>query len=151
MTQPTTVGLIGCGYWGPLLIRNFKSLAGCRLKTVCDLSDDRLRHVKALYPDVECVNDAAQLFCNEGLDAIVIATPVKYHYSLAKAALLAGKHAFVEKPMATSSAECEELIQIAEGKGLILMVDHTFLYSAAVRKIAEIVEAGDIGDIRYIN
>jgi len=151
MTEPTKVGLIGCGYWGPLLIRNFKSLAGCRLKTVCDLSDDRLRHVKSLYTDLECVSDPAQLLADADLDAIVIATPVKYHYSLAKAVLLAGKHAFIEKPMASSSAECEELIQIAGDKGLVLMVDHTFLYSAAVRKIVEIVEAGDIGDIRYIN
>ena len=151
MSEPITVGLIGCGYWGPLLIRNFKSLAGCRLRTVCDLSDDRLRHLKSLYPDVECVSLPERLFSDPDLDAIVVATPVNYHYSLAKAALLAGKHAFIEKPMASSSAECQELIHIAEGNGLVLMVDHTFLYSTAVRKIAEIVEAGDIGDIRYIN
>src|SRR5690349_14762467 len=116
MTEPTKVGLIGCGYWGPLLIRNFKSLAACRLKTVCDLSNDRLRHVKNLYPDVECVSNPAQLLADDDLDAIVVATPVKYHYSLARTALLAGKHAFIEKPMASSSAECEELIQIAEDK-----------------------------------
>jgi len=86
-----------------------------------------------------------------GLDAVVIATPVKAHYALAKAALLAGKHTLIEKPMASSSAECEELIEIAEQKGLVLMIGHTFLYSAAVRKITDIVRAGDIGDIRYIN
>src|SRR3989442_9338664 len=86
-----------------------------------------------------------------GLDAIVIATPVKHHYSLAKASLLAGKHTLIEKPMASSSAECEELIEIAERNGLVLMVGHTFLYSAPVRKIVEVVQAGDIGEIRYIN
>jgi predicted dehydrogenase len=151
MSAQTQLGIIGCGYWGPLLIRNFKGLAHCRLKSVCDLSDSRLKHVKTLYSDLECVTDPTRLFADANLDAIVIATPVKYHHSLAKSTLLAGKHVFIEKPMATSSAECEELIQIAGAKGLILMVDHTFLYSAAVRKIAEIVDAGDIGDIRYIN
>jgi predicted dehydrogenase len=151
MSAEACLGLIGCGYWGPLLTRNFKALAHCQLKTVCDLSDSRLKHIKTLYPDLECLTDPTQLFADPDLDAIVIATPVKYHYSLAKSALVAGKHAFIEKPMANSSAECEELIQIADTKGLVLMVDHTFLYSAAVRKIAEIVEAGDIGDIRYIN
>jgi predicted dehydrogenase len=85
------------------------------------------------------------------VDAVVIATPVKHHYSVGKASLLAGKHVLIEKPMAYSSAECEELIEIAERKGLVLMVGHTFLYSAAVRKIVEIIEAGDLGEIRYIN
>ncbi len=151
MKAQTGLGLIGCGYWGPLLIRNFKGLPHCRLKTVCDLSDTRLGHVKKLYPDVECITETDQLFADPAIDAIVVATPVQYHYSLAKAALLAGKHVFIEKPMASSSDQCEELIQIAKAAGLVLMVDHTFLYSAAVRKIAEIIEAGDIGDIRYIN
>jgi predicted dehydrogenase len=85
------------------------------------------------------------------VDAVVVAAPVKHHYSLAKASLLAGKHTMIEKPMASSSAECEELIEIAESKNLVLMVGHTFLYSAPVRKIVEIVQAGDIGEIRYIN
>jgi predicted dehydrogenase len=88
---------------------------------------------------------------NVGLDAVVVAAPVKQHYSLAKASLLAGKHTLIEKPMASSSAECEELIEIAKRHGLVLMVGRTFLYSAPVRKIVEIVQAGDIGEIRYIN
>jgi predicted dehydrogenase len=151
MNQPLTVGVIGCGYWGPLLVRNFRSLPGCHLKAVCDGNESRLKHLRGLYPEVEGFTDAEHFLNGIGLDAVVIATPVKYHYPLAKAALLAGKHTFLEKPMAASSAECEELIEIADRKGLILMVDHTFLYSAPVRKIAEIVEAGDLGDIRYIN
>jgi predicted dehydrogenase len=97
------------------------------------------------------VTDFDHLLNGVGLDAVVVAAPVRHHYSLAKASLLAGKHTLIEKPMASSSAECEELIEIAERNGLVLMVGHTFLYSAPVRKIAEIVQAGDIGEIRYIN
>lgn len=118
---------------------------------MCDSNEARLRHIKRLYPTVTCVTDYDRFFADYDLDAIVIATPVKSHYPFAKASLLAGKHTFIEKPMAASSAECEELISLAERRGLTLLVDHTFLYSAAVRKIVEIVDAGDIGEIRYIN
>lgn len=151
MTSPLSLGVIGCGYWGPLLVRNFVNLPNCNVAAVCDANEARLKHVRGLYPSVACVTDHNKVFAEFNVDAIVIATPVKYHYPLAKASLLAGKHTFIEKPMAASSAECEELIQLAETRGLTLMVDHTFLYSAAVRKIVDIVEAGDIGDIRYIN
>ena len=115
------------------------------------MNEARVKHLRGLYSDLEGVTDTDRFLNRPDLDAIVIATPVKYHYPLAKASLLAGKHTFIEKPMAASSAECEELIDIAERKGLVLMIDHTFLYSSPVRKIVEIVEAGDIGDIRYIN
>jgi predicted dehydrogenase len=148
--KEVSVGIVGCGYWGPLLIRNFVNLPNCNV-AVCDANEARLKHVKGLYPSLRCVTDYNKFLGEFDLDAIVIATPVKSHYLLAKASLLAGKHTFIEKPMAASSAECEELIELARSRGLILMVDHTFLYSAAVRKIGEIVNAGDIGDIRYIN
>src|SRR3981081_3266231 len=151
MKKTVTVGVIGCGYWGPLLVRNFKSLPDCLLKAVCDVNAERLKHILALYPEIEGIPQTQQLLNGTNVDAVVIATPVKHHYSLAKASLLAGKHTFIEKPMASSSAECEELIEIADRNGLVLMVGHTFLYSAPVRKIAEIVQAGDIGEIRYIN
>jgi predicted dehydrogenase len=151
MTKPVSVGVVGCGYWGPLLIRNFRDIPNCNLKAVCDASDARLKHIKRLYPEVATVPDWERLLTDFDLDAIVIATPVKFHHALAQKSLLAGKHTFIEKPMAASSAECENLIEIAESKGLVLMVDHTFLFSSAVRKIAELVRAGDIGDIRYIN
>ena len=134
MKRKIAVGVVGCGYWGPLLVRNFKSLPDCQLKAVCDVNAARLKHIGTLYPDVEGMSDPQQLFNGSDLDAVVIATPVKHHYSLAKASLLAGKHTFIEKPMASSSAECEELIEIAERNGLVLMLDHTFLYSAPVRK-----------------
>jgi predicted dehydrogenase len=151
MKRKIVVGVLGCGYWGPQIVRNFKTLSDCQLKAVCDISAMRLKHLGTLYPDVEGMSDPQQFINDCGLDAVVIATPVKDHYALAKASLLAGKHTFIEKPMASSSEQCEELIDIAERNGLVLMVDHTFLYSAPVQKIVEIIEAGDLGDIRYIN
>jgi predicted dehydrogenase len=151
MKKQTVVGVLGCGYWGPLLVRNFKGLPSCRLKAVCDINAARVKHIRALYPDIEGVTDAEQFINDCELDAVVVATPVKDHYSFAKASLLAGKHTFIEKPMASSSAEAEELIEIAQRNGLVLMIDHTFLYSAPVQKIHEIVQAGDLGEIRYIN
>jgi predicted dehydrogenase len=151
MKKQIKVGVIGCGYWGPLLVRNFKGLPQCQLKSICDVDIGRVKHLCALYPDLDGVTAPQRLISASDVDAVVIATPVKSHYALAKATLLAGKHTFIEKPMATSSAECEELIDIAKRNGLVLMVDHTFLYSAPVQKIVEIVQAGDLGDIRYIN
>jgi predicted dehydrogenase len=151
MKKQIIIGVIGCGYWGPLLVRNFKSLPDCQLKAVCDLNTERLKHVRALYPDIEGLTQTQQLLNGTNVDAVVIAAPVKHHFPLAKAALLAGKHTFIEKPMASSSAECEELIEIADRNGLVLMIDHTFLYSSPVQKIAQIVQAGDLGEIRYIN
>src|SRR5271166_6601725 len=151
MKKTIALGVVGCGYWGPNLVRNFKGLPNCNLKAMCDLSEARLKHMRTLYPDVEGMTDFEHLLNGVGLDAVVVAAPVKHHYSLAKASLLAGKHTLIEKPMASSSAECEELIEIAERNGLVLMVGHTFLYSAPVHKIVEIVQAGDIGEIRCIN
>ena len=151
MGEPISVGVVGCGYWGPNLIRNLKFLRKCHLKAICDASEERIKHLRNLYPDVAGMTDYCQLLNDPALDAIVVATPVKFHYPIAKASLLAGKHTFIEKPMASTSAECEELIEIADRNGLILMIGHTFLYSSPVRKIVEIVQNGDIGEIRYIN
>ena len=146
-----TIGVIGCGYWGPNLIRNFSSIADCTLKTVSDLNESRLRHITSLYPGVEGVANADEVMQDKEIDAVVVATPVRHHFPLAKAALLAGKHVLIEKPMASSAAECEELIEIAKREGLVLMVGHTFLYSEPVHRISEIIASGDIGEIRYIN
>lgn len=151
MSSQINVGVVGCGYWGPNLIRNFRSLSDCNLKLMCDRDQQRLKHMKLLYPEVEAHTDFDHLLNGAGLDAVVIATAVRTHFPMAKAALLAGKHTFIEKPMAASVAECEELVDIARKQGLVLMVGHTFLYSAPVRKIKEIVTRGDIGEIRYIN
>ncbi|HEY4301494.1 MAG TPA: Gfo/Idh/MocA family oxidoreductase [Candidatus Didemnitutus sp.] len=151
MSKPITVGVVGCGYWGPNLIRNFRGLPGCRLKTICDLSEDRLKHLKGLYSELETTTRYDELIKDPEVDAIIVATAVKYHFPLAKAALDAGKHCLIEKPLAASVAECEELIETAKKKGLILMVGHTFLYSPPIRKIKEIVDHGDIGQLRYIS
>src|SRR6202034_3646447 len=137
MTKQINVGVIGCGYWGPNLIRNFRSLPDCDLKMMCDLSEKRLSHLRSVYPEVEGSADYGHMLNGINLDAVVIATAVKSHFPMAKASLLAGKHTFIENPMAGSSHECEELVEIAQKKGLVLMTGHTFLYSPAVRKIKE--------------
>lgn len=121
------------------------------MAVMCDLDEKRLAHLKSLYPEVEGFTDYSHTLNGVGLDAVVIATAVRFHHPMAKASLLAGKHTFIEKPMAASSGECEELVDIARAKGLVLMIGHTFLYSPAVRKIKEIVDSGDLGDIRYIS
>lgn len=150
MNAELTIGVIGCGYWGPNLIRNFRSLADCRLKAMCDISEARLRHLGAIYPEVRQETDFTRLIADPEIDALVVATAARLHHPIAKDSLLAGKHTLIEKPMAMSSIECEELVAIAEKKGLILMVGHTFLYSPAVRKIKELIDDGEIGEIRYI-
>ena len=118
---------------------------------MCDLNQARLKHLNSLYPEVEAATDYKHMLNGCGLDAVVIATAVKTHFPMAKASLLAGKHTFIEKPMASSSEECEELNEIARKKGLVLMAGHTFLYSPVVRRIKEIIDTGEIGEIRYIS
>lgn len=150
MKKPISLGVVGCGYWGPNLVRNFRSLPDCHLKAICDLNTSRLKHLHSLYPEVEGHTDYDHLLNGVGVDAIVIATSVRFHFDMARKSLLAGKHTFIEKPMASSSAECDELVDLAKQKGLVLMVGHTFLYSPSVRAIKKIVEDGDIGEIQYI-
>ena len=104
--QQISLGIIGCGYWGPNLIRNFNSLPNCAIRGMCDVNEKRLKHLCTLYSDIPAMTDYQQLLRLRGLEAVVIATPVKHHFSLAKASLLAGMHTFIEKPMASSSAEC---------------------------------------------
>ncbi len=151
MKTPINVGVVGCGYWGPTLIRNFRSISECRVRLVCDLDESRLAHLRSLYPEIEGTTDFQRVICAADIDAVSIATPVRMHYPMAKAALLAGKHVLIEKPMARSTAECQELIALARKKGLVLMVGHTFLYSSVVRRIREIVDHHDLGDLRYIS
>lgn len=151
MNKRINVAVVGCGYWGPNLIRNFRNIPECHLKAMCDVDAERLKHMSTLYPGVQAETNFDRLIASPDIDAISIATAVRTHYSMAKAALHAGKHVLIEKPMAASTRECEELIEIADRKGLTLMVGHTFLYSAPVRKIKEIVDNHDIGDLRYIS
>ena len=148
--RPIRVGVVGCGYWGPNLIRNLRQSSDCHLKVLCDTSETRLSHMRRLHPEVATTHHYAELLQDPELDAIVVATPVRFHYEMAKAALDAGKHVFVEKPMARSGAESEELVSLADRQGLVLMVGHTFLFSPAVRRMKEIIDAGDIGTVQYI-
>jgi predicted dehydrogenase len=145
------IAIVGCGYWGPNIIRNFNALEECRVKTICDLDKDRLVHMLTLYPSVEPTRDFDTIINDPEIDAIAIATPVHLHFELAKKSLDAGKHTFIEKPMASSVDECAQLKKLAEEKNLTLMVGHTFLYSQTVRRIKEIIEAGDLGNILYIS
>jgi predicted dehydrogenase len=151
MSQPVNTAVVGCGYWGPNLIRNLRSLPGCRLVAVCDRDAKRLAHMKALYPEVATTAEYQDLVQDPALEAIVIATPVHLHHEMARAALAAGKHVMIEKPMARSSRECDDLCGLARRKRRTLMVGHTFLYSAPVRKMKEIIAAGDLGELHYIS
>lgn len=144
------VGVVGCGYWGPNLIRNFRQSPDCHLKYLCDTSEARLGHMRRLYPDLVTTQKFEDLLQDSQLDAVVIATPVRFHYSMAKAALSVGKHVFIEKPMTRTETESIELVSLAERQGLVLMVGHTFLFSPAVRRMKEIINAGDIGEVQYI-
>jgi predicted dehydrogenase len=145
------VGVVGCGYWGPNLIRNFNQLRESEVIACADLAEGRLAHMKTLYPHVETTRDYGDLVRSSNIDAVVVATPPRTHVEVAMAALEAGKHVFVEKPLAISGSECESMIAKAREKKRVLMVGHTFLYTAAVNKIKELVKAGELGDILYVN
>ncbi len=151
MSAMMRAAVIGCGYWGPNLIRNLRLAHGCRLAAVCDLDEKRLAHMKTLYPEVATTKDFTSIVNDPAIDAIVVATPVHPHHAMASAALQAGKHVMIEKPMARSSRECEELCRLAKRRKRVLMIGHTFLYSAPVRKMREIVAAGDLGELHYIS
>lgn len=151
MKPTVSVGIAGYGYWGPNLARNFDGLPGAKVGAVCDSSPERLGHARGNLPQAVMFADFQEMLDQADLDAVVVATPARTHHALARAALLAGKHVMVEKPMATSTAECDDLIRLAAAKGLTLMVGHTFLYSDAVREVIRIIASGEIGEIRYIN
>ena len=146
-----TAAVIGCGYWGPNLIRNFVQFPGVRMKTAVDLNKERLRHIAQLYPSVSTTSDSDAVFQDAEVDMVLIATPVTTHHPLARKALMAGKHVLVEKPMAASTEEGRDLVQLAHDRNLVLMAGHTFLYTAAVNKIKELISSGELGHIYYIS
>jgi predicted dehydrogenase len=148
-TNAVNVGVIGYGYWGPNLVRNLFEVADTRVIAVSDLREDRLRQVTSRYPSLIVTTDYRDLLDNPQIDAIAIATPVSTHFDLALQALRSGKHVFVEKPMTSTSEQALRLIVEAEGRNLTLMVDHTFVYTGAVRKIKEVIVSGRLGDIYY--
>jgi predicted dehydrogenase len=143
------IGVIGYGYWGPNLVRNFYETPGAQVACVSDLRGERLKQVQGRYPTVGVTPDHRALIDDPGVDAVAIATPVSTHFDLALRALQAGKHVFVEKPLAATSQQVQRLIDAAEKANRILMVDHTFVYTGAVRKIRELVDDGSLGEIYY--
>lgn len=143
------VGIIGYGYWGPNLVRNFAEQGSARLVAVSDLSVERLTEVHARHPQVKVTTDCEDLISDPDVDAVVIATPVSSHFALAWRALEAGKHVLVTKPITADARQAEELIEAAERRGLVLMVDHTFVYTGAVQTIKQLVEGGNLGQIYY--
>jgi len=145
------VAIVGFGYWGPNLVRNFSSISGVRVSKVVDLRPERLEVVKSNYPTTDVSTDIDSLWSDNSIDAIVIATPVFTHFPIAKKALQAGKHVLLEKPMTDTVDHAKELIELSLKVGKVLMVDHTFLYTPAVQKMKALIDSGDIGKVKYFD
>jgi predicted dehydrogenase len=143
------VGVIGYGYWGPNVVRNLHGTDNACVEIVCDKSSAALARARKTYPGILTTSDANEVLRSPNVDAVAVITPVWTHYELAKAALENGKHVFVEKPLTSNRAQAEELIELAERKNLTIMVDHTFLFTGAVRKIRELIESGMLGNLYY--
>ncbi|MDH4037644.1 MAG: Gfo/Idh/MocA family oxidoreductase [Candidatus Krumholzibacteria bacterium] len=145
------IGVIGCGYWGPNLIRNFSHLKDTQVVVCADLDEKRLAHMRTLYPGIETTLDYRQVVTRGDIDAVVVATPPETHCPISLEALRAGKHVFVEKPLAISPAEGASMVEEAARQKRVLLVGHTFVYTAAVNKIKEVIDSGELGDILYIS
>lgn len=145
------MGLIGYGYWGPNLARNFHELAESKLAACCDTDDSRLAAAQALYPHLRTATRPEEVWKDKTIEAVAIATPAQTHFELAKSALEAGKHVLVEKPLTLQSGEAQALIELAQDRGLVLMVGHTYEYNPAVLKIKELMDAGTLGQIHYVH
>jgi len=143
------VGVVGYGYWGPNIVRNFHQGPESRVEMVCDKSPDMLRRVTKSYPDIKTTSDCMDVVTSATIDMVAVVTPVWTHYELAKKALLNGKHVFVEKPFTSNVEQADELIELAQKNNLQIMVDHTFLYTGAVRKIRQFIEDGTLGELYY--
>jgi len=143
------MGIIGYGYWGPNVARNINSCEGAKLISICDLNEKRLNHAKSNYPFIKVFSNPRDLIASKDIDAVAIVTPVFTHYELAQLALENGKHIFVEKPFTASVSQGEELINLAYKKNLKIMVDHTFLFTGAVRKMREIIDSGELGTLLF--
>ena len=145
------IAVLGYGYWGPNLVRNLQDTQDAKVVSCFDMSTDRLAQVKAKYPTVETTTDYNDVLTDTGIDAVVIATPVATHYEFARRAMEHGKHVLVEKPLAATVSEAEKLVDLAEKNKLTFMVDHTFIYTGAVRKMKEIITRGELGDLYYFD
>lgn len=148
--QQIKIGVIGCGYWGPKVIRNFHELAGTSMEMVSDLDEQRLRQIQSTFPSVKTTDDYRELLASD-VDAVVVATPVSTHFQIARDALLSGKHVLVEKPLTNSSRDARELVRLARERDLRLMVGHVFEYSPAVRMLRDIIARGDLGEVYYLD
>src|SRR5271165_1474333 len=142
-------GVIGYGYWGPNIVRNLRSLEGCQVVGICDQSPTAQKRIQAAHAGIPVFCDSNELIASPDVDAIAVITPVWTHFELTKSALENGKHVFVEKPFTSSVAQAEELINLAEQKNLRIMVDHTFLFTGAVRKIHKLLQEGTLGNLYY--
>lgn len=149
-TKPIVLGQLGCGYWGPNLLRNFSALPDCEVRYVVDSSAERRQFVKENFPRSETVGSFERVLDDPDVDAVVIATPAGSHFSLAREVLRRGKHVFVEKPLATKASEVDELARCATKRDLIVMAGHTFVYNSAVRYVKSLIDAGELGEVRYI-
>lgn len=145
------IGIIGLGYWGPNMVRNFMMNEYVQRVVCCDLDEKQLLKARRNFHSIETTKNPQDIFKDKDIDAVVIVTPISTHFPLAKEALNSGKHVLVEKPLTATAAHAESLLNLAEQKGLVLMVDHTFLYTAAVKKIKELVDSGTIGEIYYFD
>lgn len=143
------IGVIGYGYWGPRIVRNFHGVEGGSVTAICDKSPNSLKRASRAFPDVRLTTDPCELLTSPEIDAVAVVTPVWTHFELAKAALENGKHVFIEKPFTSNSAQAEQLIELAEKKNLRIMVDHTFLFTGAVKKIRQFVDEGTLGNLFY--
>ncbi|MEN6357171.1 MAG: Gfo/Idh/MocA family oxidoreductase [Armatimonadota bacterium] len=145
------VGVVGAGYWGPNIIRNFNQIPTCEMAICCDKDEKRLAHMSRLYPNVKTTTSFDDLINDPTIDAVAVCTHVSAHYPLAKKALEAGKHVLVEKPLTAKVSEAQELVDLAKKNGRVLMVDHTFEYTAGVNKMKEVIESGILGDVLYVH
>jgi len=150
LSNKVKIAVIGAGYWGPNLIRNFSHLSESEVTMVCDLDQDRLDHVSSLFPDIITTRDWQDVIKSD-VDAVCVSTPLTWHFEMASSVLKAGKHVLVEKPLTPSVGEAQELIALAGERDLILLVDHTFVYSPAVNHVRDIVANGDLGDVFYVS
>jgi predicted dehydrogenase len=148
-TNILKVGVIGYGYWGPNIVRNFNSLDKAKVISICDKNENSLRRAGKVYPHISTICDYNDIISSPDIDIVAVVTPVSTHFELVKKALQNGKHIFVEKPFTSNVTQAEELIELAEKEGLKIMVDHTFIFTGAVRKIKKIIDEGELGNLYY--
>lgn len=144
------VAVIGCGHWGPNHIRTFNNLPGCKVLALADLDKQRLMRVSEMYPAVRCEQDYHKILSDPNIDAVVVATPTQTHYQVVRESLLAGKHVLCEKPLTQTTSQASAIVELAESHGLVLMVGHVFLFNAAIVKMKELLDAGELGKLHYL-